>query len=783
MIDDRERRSSRVVLSAIRQADRAFGPYFAFCKTIDKVYSADGQTPTAPMFSDQEYDLFWASMEILKPAIYAKPPIPVVTPRFKDRNKVATVASELLERCLVSSFDRGDMDQVMLGVRDDLALTNRGVSRVIYETDEKGGGQRVCDEHVDRVDFLHEPARKWSEVGWVAFGAYMSKREMRKRFRKTSGDAYQSASYNVLREDRVEGAADDTKKAKVWEVWHKADNKVYWVSEGVEVMLDESEPFLKLDGFFPCPRPAYGTVKRRSLIPSPDYARYQGNLEQINELTSRIYALLNQVRVKGLIPGGGDVANAVEQLLAQNTDASLLIPVPGAALIGAGGKLVEWLPLDMIATTIQGLIEARGQLIQDFYQLSGISDIMRGATEAEETLGAQRLKSQYGSIRVRDKIDELQRLARDVARISGEIIAEKFSPETMLEMAQMEIPTKAEVEKQLKDLRAQAKKELEAVATQVQGQAQQADPQQVEQQLAQAQQQVLAKFAPQITALSETVTLEDVTKLLRDQKTRSFVIDIETDSTVLVDEQAEKESRAEFLTAFSAASQAVQPLLAAGEAGAALAGGMLKFALGPFRAGRELDGLIDDFVDKAPQALAQQQGGEAEKALAEANQKLADAEMQKAQAQTAKVQADAQGKMQELQLRMAEAQEKARSEQQRFALEVEKLRAQVQETNARTEKIFAEIEAMGFKTQLDARTSNREDIKVAADIQSKQTDQAMAMHDQQRTAVESEREAAMGERQQSFAERQGERSESRADRQQSFSERQAQRDAMNGGAK
>jgi hypothetical protein len=47
-------------------------------------------------------------------------------------------------------------------------------------------------------------------------------------------------------------------------------------------------------------------------------------------------------------------------------------------------NFVVWLPLKDIAEAIQGLIGARGQLFDDFYQLSGISDIMRGASEAQE---------------------------------------------------------------------------------------------------------------------------------------------------------------------------------------------------------------------------------------------------------------------------------------------------------------------------------------------------------------------------------------------------------------
>src|SRR3546814_15026749 len=118
--------------------------------------------------------------------------------------------------------------------------------------------------------------------------------------------------------------------------------------------------------------------------------------------------------MKGLIPAGGDVGDAVEELLRSDDD-EILIPVPGAALLSSGGAngFVAWLPLNELAQAIQGLIEARSQLIQDFYQLSGISDIMRGATEAQETLGAQQLKSQYGSVRVRDKRSEERRVGKE----------------------------------------------------------------------------------------------------------------------------------------------------------------------------------------------------------------------------------------------------------------------------------------------------------------------------------------------------------------------------------
>lgn len=772
-VDQDEPRSARVVLQAISDSNREFLEYRNFCDRIDRIIGAanqlldgigGGSGTNTGYYTDQEFDLFWSSMEIVKPAVYAKAPQPVVTPRFSDRNRVATVASELLERCLISSFDRSGFGQTMNYLRDDLIFAARGVTRIVYEDDDDDG-KGICEAHIDRADFAHEPARKWEEVGWVAFAAYLTESKYRKRFK--------SAPLGVFKKQRnpTDGHRVDTAETcKVWEVWHKADNRVYWVTEGVDDFLDESEPFLKLKDFFPCPRPAYGTTRRRSLIPVPDYVRYERHLNQINVLTSRIYTLLDWVRVKGLIPSGGDIASAIDKALQNASDDVLFIAVPGAALTQGGGNYVQFLPLEEFANAVKGLIEARTQLINDFYQLSGVPDIMRGYVEAEEKLGQSQIKNQYGAARVREKIDELQRLARDVACINAEIICQKFTADELLDMSQMQIPTKAEIAEQVEELKSRAADELDQLTEKAkekadeakQQAAQQGKPippemgQQAEQQFQQAQQQIIAKYQPQLKQLGETVVLEDVMKLIKDRKERGFTIEIETDSTIMTDEIAEKQSRAEFLQSFTNAVTAVQPLLMAGEAGAKLAGGMIKFALAPYRVGRELDGMIDDFVDAAPQIMAQQagqqKGGEAEQAIAQANLKMADAELQKAQASIAKVQADAQGKMQEIQLRAAEAQSKAQAEQTSFALEMDKTRSQIEETNARIQLIFAEIQKMGVDAGNQTRQQDREDVRTVADIAHRGIEQQRAAKKDVIDAQFRANDGARADRAQGFAE-------------------------------
>lgn len=807
-----EPKSSRVVLAALRKAEDAFREWQATCQTIDQIYNLDGvgygglrSDLDGYGWQDAELDLFWSSYEVLKPAVYARPPQPVVAPLFKDGKPHVNITAELLERCAVSAFKRTGIDDVMLLTRDDLIFTGRGAPWVRYETE--GGKHKICIEHKDRLDFLHEPARKWPEVGWAAGAAWLTRKEMRKRFQPTSGNAYQDAKFTLRRDDDGDDLEKraSTRKCKVWEVWHKADNRVYWVSEGIDVLLDSGPPHLELTGFFPCPKPAYATLKRRSLIPLPDWQRYAVHFHKISELTRRIYSLLDAVKMKGLVAGGGDVGDAIEQIIRDESD-QIIIPVPGAALLAQGSApLVVWLPLVEIATAIQGLIEARTQLVNDFYQLSGISDIMRGATEAEETLGAQQLKTQYGSVRVRDKSTELQRVAADTVKIAAEILAEKFPLDQLLEMSQMDIPTKADLSKRVREIEHAAKEELNGLEQharqmarqsqqppmgqqpgqppapqQPQGQQQspppQIDPEQAQQALQQAQQQIIAKYAPMLAEVQQRVPVEDVMKLLRDDRARNFVFEIESSSTILTDELQEKQSRNEFMSEFTTASKGLMGMVSMGEQGAKLAGAMLKFVLAPYRVGRELDGAIDEFIDAAPEmakAAAAANGAQAgSQELAQANAQMAAAEQMKAQAAMITAQARAEQAQADSQRKITELQQKGAIEADKHQRELQKINQQLTEAAGRETLMQAQIDNLTADTAtklasigLDERAQNLEEYRTAADAQARQTDQAMTAESQTHDASLRERGAGLADRQQTFTEKSGERQQSLAEQQ------------------
>lgn len=758
-----DRKSAYRVLDAIRKAQDKDRGYQALCDDIDEAYSEAFDTWNNGIFRDAEYDTFWSWSEVMKPALYARSPVPVVAPMFNDRRPLYVTAAELLERAEVSAFQRADIDEAMRCTRDDLIFYARGVQRITYVEDD---GKKICVDHVDRKDFLHGPARKWSEVQWVAFGVWMYEDEFKERFNGVDWiDRPVSSS--------ADSGDEHCGQARVWEVWHKRDKKVYWVAEGYPEILDETEPHLDLRGFFPCPRPAYGSTKPNSLCAIPDYTRYVSHFRQINSLTRRIYTLLDRVRMKGLIPAGGDLGTAIESLLADDSDASFLIPVDSAALMNNPGTGIQWLPIKEIAEAIQGLMAARTELFADFDRLSGISDIMRGETDAQETLGAQRMKSQYGSIRVRDKIDELVRVARDVTQIAAEIMAEEFDSKTLLEMSQMEIPTKAEVKRSVAELEKAAKEEMqdlmrqaEQAAMQAQKSGQQVDPAQAQQQLQQAQQQILAKYAPQLNKLSEAVTIEEVMDLLRDDKARGFAFEIQTDSTILTDEAQAKASANEFYQAFTGGMQGLVQAASMGPEVMRAASEVFKMVLGPYRPPRAVMAAIDDMLDAAPQ-IAQsmqaqnQEGGEDQEAM---NQ-LAEAEIQKAQAQMAKVEADTALKQAEMQQKMAQMQIDTQEKQAKFQLESQKLAQRNDELGMKYEELVAKVDNIRADTMkklteagVMVQDQKRLELESLADIELRAEAQAQsAQQSQVDTAIrvtESERGARMGERQQELAERQ-----------------------------
>lgn len=618
-------------LDRIKKAQKRFQHWQDKCARIEKLYANFEQM--AGVEGDREFQMFWANMEVLRPTIYSRPPVPVCVPRHRDGGELPRKASELLERVLSYDVEADDLHESLRLVRDDMALAARGQMWVL---------DNASAMHVDREDFVHGPARKWSEVPWVARRAWLDREALVERFPNANVDDVKFDEHKDKDDDKD---AEGEKKAAVWEFWDERTGMVCWVADGPAEVLEESPPMFDVAGFFPCPRPAYATLEPRSLKPVPDWVYYRDQLDEINELTARISGLAESLRLKGFYASGADVGQAVETALAQTDDKAVLVPVASAAALGAGAMkdASVWLPMAEVAASIVSAVELRRQIIDDVYQITGLSDIMRGATDPDETLGAQNLKAQFGSVRVRERQAEMVRIARDVIRIKAEIFAEQRPAQELALIAQMQLPTMQQVQAQMM---------------------------QAQQQAAMAMQQ--GQEPPPPPDMSKVVTIEQVDQLLKAQRVRPFVLDVETDSTIAPNEEAEKQARTEFVTAVGTFLGNAAAVVQAQPQAAPLMGELLKFTAGAFRAGRELGGVIDEFVEQAKQAAAQPKPPSPEEQKMALEQQKAQLDAQKMQMDMAKAQADAATAMEQARADLA----KTLAEIQKIIADTERIRSQ-----------------------------------------------------------------------------------------------------------
>ena len=737
-----EPKKSKAWLNLLRESEDAFEDWNDRCDNVDKLYA--NLQGLSNMARDKQFQMFWANCEVMKPSIYAKPPIPVVVPKFKDRRPVYQAASEVLERCATVAFDLAQINDLMLLVRDDVAMIGRGVAWCRYE---KAGGEygyeKVCIDFKDRRDFLHSISRNWREVRWVAGASYLTRGQARKRFYKHSGDAYQDAEYKVNKEAKEIGGADSRERAKFWEIWSKNDNRVIWVSEGVEVILDEEDPHLQLTDFFPCPKPAYGTVQRGSLVPVPDVLQYKDQLDEVNLLTGRIHALSDALEAKGFYPAGGaEIADAVQAAIANTTPGRLLVPISNWAAFGGSKEVIIWLPIDMIAQTITALVTLRKQIIEDIYQIMGLSDIMRGATDPGETLGAQQLKTQYGSTRIRDKQQELVRLARDLVTIAAEIICEKFDPVTMIEMSQTQLPTMQMKQQQAMQITQGVQQQQQQMSQASQMQL----PPEQSQQLQEAFQQAMTAAQQQLQKLSDQPTIEQVLYFLSDNKARAFTLDIETDSTITPDENAEKQRRTEFVGVLAQMLPQLASMIAAEPKTSEFCGELLKFATAPFRAGRSLDGAIDNLIEQMKLKGDQPRGDDPTTATNKANLQIEQMKIQ------AKQQSDAeQNRLKQEEIARKDENEKARIQNDR-EIEIMKLRRGQQADQAKAQQTNQKAMHDREEHQMDMIANEQ---KMRTDVQKAQLGAQVAHQKAEISAATAQQNAQM--RQQDMAARQNER--------------------------
>lgn len=414
----------------------------------------------------RKYNIFWSNVQILKSALYATPPKPTVQRQNGDaKDDVARTAALILERLLQLgvSKDESDMHQSFKSATENRLIPGMGQVwlRLDIETEpyylpddetryEKIIHEEVICEDVNWRDFIWGAARVWSEVPWVARRIWMKKKDFVEKYGK---EKYAEAKGIVSTAKEVDGTLPKGfKKGRIecFEVWCKDTNKVYHVNKILEENLSEEKDPLLLDDFFPCPRPLLATHTTNTLIPRPDYVMCQDQYAELDDLNDRISTLTKALRVVGVY----DSTNTeLKQLLTGNE--FRMIGVSNWAMFAEKGGMkgsVDWFPVEQIATVLEKLMTQRQAVIGQIYELTSISDIMRGSSNPRETAKAQTLKAQYSSVRLQLTQQEVATFVRHAMRIKAEIIARHFQPQTIIDKSQVMLTESAQFATQAVEL-------------------------------------------------------------------------------------------------------------------------------------------------------------------------------------------------------------------------------------------------------------------------------------------------------------------------------------------
>ncbi len=660
--------------NTIAQYERTFKEWEGRSDKIVKRYRDDQRSRNNP---NAKFNILWSNVQTITPAVFARLPRPDVSRRFRDNDPIGRVASMMLERALEYEIEHyGDYSSAMKQSVQDRLLGGRGTAWVRYEphivgseadgmdqpedglqvtedideAETEGGLFREDQERIEYecapVDYVHwrdfglTVARTWEEVTAVWRKVYMGRPALVERFGEELGNKIPLDTKPETSKSFNEKMGEGSSEAVVYEIWDKTSGQVIWLNKSLGKLLDTRDDPLKLENFWPCPKPMFSTLTTDSLIPVPDFVLYQDQARQLDTLADRIDGFIQALKVRGVY----DASEPSLARLFSEGENNALLPVKNYGAFSEKGGLQGAINLVDIKPIAEGLnmaYQAMEQVKGQIYEIMGIADIQRGQTDPNETLGAQIIKSNNASGRLKTMQHDVVNFATALLQIKAQIICQHFTDDTIVKISGA------------------------------------------------------MQLSPQDQAL-----IPQALALLKDEPAKNFRIEVTTDSMIYQDEQQEKADRMEFLSAVGGfLSQALPAAQATPELTPMLVE-MLKFGVTAFKAGKGLEGLIDETADKFRQ---QQKAAEGQPKPPSPEQQKMQMTMQLEQA---KMQAEQQKMQMQQQIEQAKIQgqielEKAKQE---YQAQENQLKFQLEDQRNREEK---QMELQLEQTKLDV-TNNKE---------------------------------------------------------------------------
>lgn len=571
---------------------------------------------------------------------------------------------------------------------DTSALTQGpgGIMLAGLEVEQKVSEKAIL-ENVLYPDYFCSDARTEQEIEWQARRAYLDRSQAEEKFGKEVAKNLKYDSYpDVIKKDISRKDDKFEGKAEIFEVWCEATGKVYWIQKGSDKsVLEESEPPIKFDKFYPC------SVIRQSedpdsVVPVSDYAHVKDQILEVERLTTRIHAVTQAIRTNQLYDA--TLGNQVEQLY---TGDLKVIPVtnwPSYKQRGGLAAGIESLNIEPYINALNVLQGARGQALQQLYETLKVSDLLRGTSDQYKSATANRLENQWSSLGLIVRQNMFAKFVSDAVANLGTIIAEQFDESTIFEIGDADALIEPTI------------------------------------------------FTPQPPPALPMQQIDEVKRqiidIFRDSKKRCYRIQIATDSMIALDQQQQAQEASQLIQTAGSFFDQMRGLIDQYPPLIGFSISLFQNMIKRYKGGKELDGIftkalqqIGEIAQAKEEAAKQppppdpkmlEMQGRLQIAQIESQTRVQSAqmEMQDKSVKNQLAYQDQQLKMQrdqlESQLRIQEQQFKEYIEQQRLAIDQQDMQIKAQSVQVDMLKVQATAQTEADKTLIKQETSQMQQI-------------------------------------------------------------------------
>lgn len=678
---DALRKEAEKWLERIRDAEKEEAAWIDDANKAVSIYTGEGgRTGEATRGEEAPFDfnILYANVETIVPAIINSPPAPDIRRRWGQDDPVARDLAEVIERAIRVQVDDGRLQTEMEAMAQDGFLAGRGLIRLRFKSDfeksedlddlkeaeekdepsgakgddaddkedvatdspptdnERTVNERICFEAVSWRDLRRGKAKRWDDVPWIAFRHCIYSED----YDDFADKELLDAQINPDKSNEVDAEDERT----VWEVWDKRSKRVKFIREtGVKIIKDIADP-LKLTRFFPIHEPVQAITLNGRLTPVNPFSIYRKLADELDKTTRRIRVITEQLKLKGWY--AGESSNLQTLLNAEDNEfVPIADPEMWAANGGLQGAILFW-PVEKLVAVLAQLFQVREQTKQAIYEITGISDIIRGASRSSETATAQNIKSQWGSLRIQTMQRMMERAARDLFVMMSEIIPTKFSPETLQRITGIQIVPSEEDQTATPQPQQPMPPQIPPGAPPEMAQQAQAQFEQAQQQFTQQMQEWQQAEQARQDKLQRLAALQE---MMKEPVSSYYRIDVESDSTVKADLTRQKAEATGFLQASSQFFAAVGPLVQQGAIPAKTAVEIYSSFARLYNLGKSVEDALDELLVQAREGQGSQgqpeqpqEPTEEQKAAQEAAKAEMEAKLKQEQAKAARYEAEAQ---------------------------------------------------------------------------------------------------------------------------------------------